>query len=167
MSQIEPDSSLLDPLLMRVFPAGPTHVERVAEGVSTWVYRIRYRDSTFYLRVLPEAGASFAPEVAVHTALLLPGLLRGYAGVTTIPADVEKRILFASLLINVRALARACANALPIASRNTSWTFYALILPHWRPSVLLRSLRAPTVICEGSGTLQGMRQKYLRRDLLC
>jgi Phosphotransferase enzyme family len=41
----------------------------VAEGVSTFVYRILCGDETFYLRVLPEEGASFAPEVAAHTLL--------------------------------------------------------------------------------------------------
>jgi aminoglycoside phosphotransferase (APT) family kinase protein len=38
-------------------------VTRVAEGVSTYVYRVRRGPETFYLRVLPEAGATFAPEV--------------------------------------------------------------------------------------------------------
>jgi len=33
------------------------------------VYRILCGDETFYLRVLPEEGASFAPEVAAHTLL--------------------------------------------------------------------------------------------------
>lgn len=49
-------------------------VERVAEGVSTSVYRIRRGGETFYLRVLPEAGASFAPEARVHTLLRKRGV---------------------------------------------------------------------------------------------
>jgi aminoglycoside phosphotransferase (APT) family kinase protein len=54
----------------RVFGvAVPSDVERVAEGVSTYVYRVVRGPATFYLRVLPEAGVSFAPEAAVHTAL--------------------------------------------------------------------------------------------------
>ena len=40
-----------------------------AEGVSTFVYRIRRGAETFYLRVLPEADASFAPEVRAHALL--------------------------------------------------------------------------------------------------
>jgi len=53
----------------RVFPTAPTQIERVVEGVSTYVYRIGYRNETFYLRVLPEEDASFSPEVTVHTQL--------------------------------------------------------------------------------------------------
>ncbi len=44
-------------------------MERVREGVSTRVYRIRRDDEVFYLRVLPEEGASFAPEARVHQIL--------------------------------------------------------------------------------------------------
>jgi aminoglycoside phosphotransferase (APT) family kinase protein len=44
-------------------------VEWVTEGVSTYVYRITFPHETFYLRVLPEEGASFSPEVTVHTQL--------------------------------------------------------------------------------------------------
>jgi len=44
-------------------------VERVEEGVSTYVYRIQRDASVFYLRVLPEEGASFAPEMRVHQLL--------------------------------------------------------------------------------------------------
>jgi aminoglycoside phosphotransferase (APT) family kinase protein len=49
-------------------------VERVAEGVSTYVYRICRDTERFYLRVLPEEGASFAPEVFVHTTLRARGV---------------------------------------------------------------------------------------------
>lgn len=44
-------------------------VERVTEGVSTYVYRITCPSQIFYLRILPEEGASFSPEVTVHTRL--------------------------------------------------------------------------------------------------
>lgn len=56
--------------VMRIFPRSsrPT-VEYVEEGVSTYVYRIRYAHEIFYLRVLPEINASFAPEVLVHQLL--------------------------------------------------------------------------------------------------
>lgn len=60
----------IEALARRIFP-GPARVavERVAEGVSTHVYRVRRGGEVFYLRVLPEAGASFAPEVRVHALL--------------------------------------------------------------------------------------------------
>jgi aminoglycoside phosphotransferase (APT) family kinase protein len=63
------DMRLIETLVSRVFLSAPTSVERVMEGVSTYVYRITYRHETFYLRVLPEEGASFAPEVVVHNRL--------------------------------------------------------------------------------------------------
>lgn len=46
-------------------------VERVADGISTFVYRITVSDETFYLRIYPEAGKGLAPEVAVHIQLRL------------------------------------------------------------------------------------------------
>lgn len=49
-------------------------MERVTHGVSTWVYRIAHGETTAYLRVLPEAGASFAPEVLVHWRLRALGV---------------------------------------------------------------------------------------------
>lgn len=49
-------------------------VERVPEGVSTHVYRLRRGDEVFYLRVLPEEDASFAPEVFAHATLLARGV---------------------------------------------------------------------------------------------
>jgi len=49
-------------------------VERVAEGVSTCVYRVRCANTTYYLRILPEAGASFAPEAEVHRRLRAAGM---------------------------------------------------------------------------------------------
>ena len=48
-------------------------VERMTEGVSTWVYRVTRRNDMFYVRVLPEEGASFAPEAWVHRTLLARG----------------------------------------------------------------------------------------------
>jgi len=57
-------------LATRIFStAVPLAVERVPQGVSTRVYRLRRGAETFYLRVLPETGASFAPEVRVHQLL--------------------------------------------------------------------------------------------------
>jgi hypothetical protein len=69
-----PNPSLVDAqhikkVLKEIFPGEPVSVERVAEGVSTYVYRITFPHETFYLRVLPEEGASFAPEIIVHMQL--------------------------------------------------------------------------------------------------
>jgi aminoglycoside phosphotransferase (APT) family kinase protein len=50
-------------------------MERVPEGVSTEVYRIRNHDDVFYLRILPEEGAGFIPEAAVHRLLRERGVL--------------------------------------------------------------------------------------------
>lgn len=49
-------------------------ISRVPEGSSTFVYRVGVGNETFYLRVLPEEGASFAPEVEVHRRLGLLGV---------------------------------------------------------------------------------------------
>ncbi len=56
-------------IISSIFSSSPLSIERVAEGVSTHVYRIIFERETFYLRVLPEEGASFAPEVTVHERL--------------------------------------------------------------------------------------------------
>lgn len=52
----------------------PLTIERMLEGVSTEVYRIHRAHEVFYLRILPEANASFAPEVYVHTLLAARGV---------------------------------------------------------------------------------------------
>ncbi len=51
----------------RLFPL--SSIERVEEGVSTYVYRIRRNNEILYLRLLPEIGDSFAPEMRVHRLL--------------------------------------------------------------------------------------------------
>lgn len=48
--------------------AGST-IERVTEGGSTEVYRVRKGNTTCYVRLLPEVDASFAPEAKVHRQL--------------------------------------------------------------------------------------------------
>ena len=53
---------------------GAVVVEPVGEGVSTYVYRLRRSAEAFYLRVLPEDGATFAPEVAAHAILRQHGV---------------------------------------------------------------------------------------------
>jgi aminoglycoside phosphotransferase (APT) family kinase protein len=56
-------------LAQKLFPESPVQITRVPEGVSTYVYQIVTEHGAFFLRVLPEADASFAPEVAVHNQL--------------------------------------------------------------------------------------------------
>ncbi len=68
-NQSPPNTRQIETVVRRIFPSTSLVVERVVEGVSTFVYRMTSRDETFYLRVLPEEGASFAPEVAAHTLL--------------------------------------------------------------------------------------------------
>ncbi|MBO0777554.1 MAG: aminoglycoside phosphotransferase family protein [Ktedonobacteraceae bacterium] len=63
------DMHALATVVHRIFPAVSIQIEHVAEGVSTHVYRIVRRQEIFYLRVWPDAGESFAPEVAIHTQL--------------------------------------------------------------------------------------------------
>jgi len=63
------DMPAMKALVSQIFPAHSVHIELVTEGVSTIVYRVVYQDEVFYLRILPEENASFAPEVAVHTRL--------------------------------------------------------------------------------------------------
>ena len=61
--------------VQRLLPHLPiSSIERVEEGVSTYVYRIRSNNETFYLRLLPEIDASFAPEVYVHQVLRAKGV---------------------------------------------------------------------------------------------
>ena len=56
-------------VVRNIFPGTPMTVERVREGGSTYVYRLNTESERFYLRVLPEEGASFLPEVEVHRRL--------------------------------------------------------------------------------------------------
>jgi len=53
---------------------GEVVVEPVKEGVSTYVYRLVRGAEVFYLRVLPEGGATFAPEAAAHAILRRQGV---------------------------------------------------------------------------------------------
>src|SRR5258708_12709093 len=70
MLQNAPAIRSIEYVVTRVFPrSSRLSVERVDEGMSTYVYRIHHADEIFYLRVLPEINASFAPEVYVHKLL--------------------------------------------------------------------------------------------------
>jgi hypothetical protein len=64
-----PDNAHIRALTNRIFPSDPIQVERITEGVSTYVYGIVFQRETFYLHVLPEEGDSFAPEVTVYLSL--------------------------------------------------------------------------------------------------
>lgn len=62
-------------LALHIFPsAAHCCIERVTEGGSTWVYRLRRRHETFYLRILPEAENSFAPEKFIYQRLRALGV---------------------------------------------------------------------------------------------
>ena len=66
---------LAEQLAKQIFPQRRSLlVSRVETGVSTWVYRITQDDAVYYLRILPEENASFAPEVYVHAALIARNL---------------------------------------------------------------------------------------------
>lgn len=70
MTTYAPDARAIAQLAARIFPRSMRlEVERVEEGVSTYVYRLRVAKTVYYLRVLPEEGASFAPEVYAHQRL--------------------------------------------------------------------------------------------------
>lgn len=58
------DLGRVETVVGQLFPAGDTCVERVLSGISTYVYRITTRSQVYYLRILPDKGASFAPEIA-------------------------------------------------------------------------------------------------------
>ncbi|HEY6407964.1 MAG TPA: aminoglycoside phosphotransferase family protein, partial [Ktedonobacteraceae bacterium] len=65
-----PELVIVERIVARHFPHSfQIVVQQVEEGGSTYVYRIHNTNEIFYLRVLPEIGASFAPEVKVHQAL--------------------------------------------------------------------------------------------------
>ncbi|MFN8538955.1 MAG: aminoglycoside phosphotransferase family protein [Thermomicrobiales bacterium] len=69
-SEGAPDLTAVRQLAAHLFPPPmPLTIEYVPEGVSTYVYRITRGNEHFYLRVLPEAGASFAPEARAHALL--------------------------------------------------------------------------------------------------
>jgi aminoglycoside phosphotransferase len=62
-------------LVRHIFPRHAClAIDRVKEGGSTRVYRIQRNDDHFYLRILPEPDASFAPEVFVHQLLRARGV---------------------------------------------------------------------------------------------
>lgn len=70
-----PDLPTVRALLAELAPhLARAEVAPVAEGGSTWVYRIAHRDNVFFLRVLPEAGAAMSPEAQAHRILRQRGV---------------------------------------------------------------------------------------------
>ncbi len=63
------DIHKIETMARRLFPARDTSVERVLSGISTYVYRITTRHRTYYMRILPDAAGSFAPEIMVLARL--------------------------------------------------------------------------------------------------
>lgn len=63
------DMQRVKAVVKRLFPAKDTQVERVMSGISTYVYRIFSQCQIYYLRILPDATASFTPELAALTLL--------------------------------------------------------------------------------------------------
>jgi aminoglycoside phosphotransferase (APT) family kinase protein len=63
--------SIVQELVHRILNMSqPVQVEPAGPGRSTEVFRVTRGGEVFYVRILPEAGASFAPEVKVHQHLL-------------------------------------------------------------------------------------------------
>jgi aminoglycoside phosphotransferase len=59
----------VEEVVSQLFPEPGTRVERVWSGISTYVYRILSPCRTCYLRILPDTGGSFMPEIAALTHL--------------------------------------------------------------------------------------------------
>lgn len=72
----DPDPRAVRDVVRRVFGGGEAcGIERMLEGTSTFVYRLRRGNETFYLRILPEAGDSFVAEALAHQLLRERGVL--------------------------------------------------------------------------------------------
>lgn len=70
MRKPDVDFGALEDLLVGVLgPRDGFTYQRTPTGTSTQVYRVDRRAETFYVRIAEDAGASFAPEVALHRAL--------------------------------------------------------------------------------------------------
>lgn len=70
-----PSPKEITALVHLILPASVNYsVTRVDQGVSTYVFRITDGSDGCYLRVLPEPGASFAPEARAHSLLCQRGL---------------------------------------------------------------------------------------------
>jgi aminoglycoside phosphotransferase (APT) family kinase protein len=71
----DPDPRAVRDVVRRVFGDGVAcGIERMLEGTSTFVYRLRRGNETFYLRILPEVGDSFVAEALAHQLLRARGV---------------------------------------------------------------------------------------------
>src|SRR5690242_19569214 len=68
MGKVRPDVRDVHTCVARAL-GSYVEIAPVNEGVSTYVYRITRNGDTFYLRVLPEEGATVASEVEAHMLL--------------------------------------------------------------------------------------------------
>jgi hypothetical protein len=74
MKGAKPDSHLIATIASAALGGAISAVEPVTDGRSTRIYRFIRGAEVFYARVLPEEGASFAPEAAAHLALRRRGV---------------------------------------------------------------------------------------------
>ena len=70
------DHGLIAQVARRFFPDAdaPIVVERVEEGISTDIFRLRSKGSVYYMRILPEAGHNYTPEAEAHRLLRAHGV---------------------------------------------------------------------------------------------
>ncbi|HVC83345.1 MAG TPA: aminoglycoside phosphotransferase family protein [Chloroflexota bacterium] len=74
MRKPDVDLSALRRVVERLFPSRDVTIERMAEGTSTQVYRLRFDSEIYYPRVAEAATASLAPEAAIHQLLRARGV---------------------------------------------------------------------------------------------
>jgi hypothetical protein len=69
MKEARPDRHIIATIASAALGSAISTVEPVTDGRSTYIYRFIDGGEIFYARVLPEEGASFAPEATAHLAL--------------------------------------------------------------------------------------------------
>ena len=101
-----PPLAAIHRLAAQIFGPHPSlNVERSPAGVSTFVYRIARGQERFYLRVLPEIGASFLPESRAHTLLRE----RGVSVPAIIHAEHRNAALGLSVMVTTEIAGRSVA----------------------------------------------------------
>jgi len=105
---VAPDIAAVVAVAHKIFsPTRSLVVERMADGGSTFVYRVGRGDERFYLRVLPEIGDTCAPEVRAH-ALLRE---RGVRVPEVIYHEPRNEVLGLSVLVTTEIAGRSVAAA--------------------------------------------------------
>lgn len=163
-----PDPRLIRALAERIFqPARQLAVERVPEGGSTFVYRVVRSIETFYLRVLPEIGDSFAPEVHAHELLRARGVL--------VPEVVYFEHLHPELGYSVMATTEISGS--PVASRPVDAATHDIMFAAGQQLAILNTIHvagfgwikrdsASVVALEADHpTLRAFVHEHLARDL--